>query len=269
MTHSFVAYIDESGDEGFTFAEPPERKSSEWFVLGATVIRTTQLEASLKTISAEFKRLEENRRYPILHITEIPHEARIALLHKIGKTPGRSITVNINKKALAHPESFKGTRRLYFYATRYLIERISWLTRDSRIQGEGDGRCKLVFSRCRRLSYEELTDYFGVLRSDVSGDVKVAWDFIDHANIEVFEHRMRVGLKVADAVCGGIRMALELSSHGFCEDRYVRLLKRTVYNRSNILGRKNYLSYGLKFLPGAPNAEPARDNRYAWIQDFK
>jgi hypothetical protein len=40
---SFVAYIDESGDEGFNFAEFPEIKSSEWFVLSAVVIRGHRL----------------------------------------------------------------------------------------------------------------------------------------------------------------------------------------------------------------------------------
>lgn len=38
MTASFVAYVDESGDEGFKFL-PNEQGSSRWFVLSALVIR--------------------------------------------------------------------------------------------------------------------------------------------------------------------------------------------------------------------------------------
>ena len=38
MTASFVAYVDESGDEGFKFL-PNEKGSSRWFVLSAMVIR--------------------------------------------------------------------------------------------------------------------------------------------------------------------------------------------------------------------------------------
>jgi hypothetical protein len=38
MTASFVAYVDESGDEGFKFL-PNEQGSSRWFVLSAMVIR--------------------------------------------------------------------------------------------------------------------------------------------------------------------------------------------------------------------------------------
>ena len=38
MTSSFVAYMDESGDEGFKFL-PNDQGSSRWFVLSALVIR--------------------------------------------------------------------------------------------------------------------------------------------------------------------------------------------------------------------------------------
>jgi hypothetical protein len=41
MTTSFVAYIDESGDEGFKFL-PNEQGSSRWFVLSALLL--TQLQ---------------------------------------------------------------------------------------------------------------------------------------------------------------------------------------------------------------------------------
>jgi len=38
MTSSFRVYIDESGDEGFTFL-PDEQGSSRWLVLSALVFR--------------------------------------------------------------------------------------------------------------------------------------------------------------------------------------------------------------------------------------
>jgi len=40
MTASFVAYVDEAGDEGFKFrAQPAVRRSSDWFVLCAFITR--------------------------------------------------------------------------------------------------------------------------------------------------------------------------------------------------------------------------------------
>jgi hypothetical protein len=38
MKSSFIAYVDESGDEGFVF-NPDGSGSSRWFVLSAAVIR--------------------------------------------------------------------------------------------------------------------------------------------------------------------------------------------------------------------------------------
>lgn len=40
MKPSFIAYVDESGDEGFVFS-PAGTGSSRWFVLPAAVIRQT------------------------------------------------------------------------------------------------------------------------------------------------------------------------------------------------------------------------------------
>ena len=40
MAHSFIAYIDESGDEGFSFAANPGQGSSHWFVISAAMIPT-------------------------------------------------------------------------------------------------------------------------------------------------------------------------------------------------------------------------------------
>jgi hypothetical protein len=45
MAASFVAYIDESGDEGFKFA----KGSSEWFVLSAAITRKRFDVATVKT----------------------------------------------------------------------------------------------------------------------------------------------------------------------------------------------------------------------------
>ena len=63
MSSSFIAYIDESGDEGFVF-NADGSGSSRWFVLSAVVIRRDN---DLQLVSC----LKETR----------------ALLHKAPKTP--------------------------------------------------------------------------------------------------------------------------------------------------------------------------------------
>ena len=53
-TPSFIAYVDESGDEGFVF-NPDGSGSSRWFVLSAAVVRQAndlQMVSCLKEVRA-------------------------------------------------------------------------------------------------------------------------------------------------------------------------------------------------------------------------
>jgi len=59
MKSSFVAYVDESGDEGFVF-HPDGTGSSRWFVLTAAVIRQTndlQMVSCLKEVRDILKKV--------------------------------------------------------------------------------------------------------------------------------------------------------------------------------------------------------------------
>ena len=38
MARTFVAFIDEAGDEGFFIVPRPDKKSSEWFLMSAVVV---------------------------------------------------------------------------------------------------------------------------------------------------------------------------------------------------------------------------------------
>jgi hypothetical protein len=260
MAHSFVAYIDEAGDEGFKFKVWPERASSEWFVLAACIVREKLQSTAMREIKRIVDPIEKNRNAP-LHFKQLPHEARVAVCHGLGKTAFRIVVVSVNKRALPQPHTLRGNRRLYFYYTRYFVERLSWLTRDHRIDGEGDGFCKLVFSRAKNLSYVLLKEYLTRLKNH--HQTQIDWSAIDPDGIEVLQHDQSLGLRLADAAASGVHCALELSPHGFCEDRYVRLLKPTIYRNGN-----NYRSYGMKIVPQAPEPEVARDGRYGWIEQL-
>lgn len=151
-------------------------------------------------------------------------------------------------------------RRLYRYAARLLLERISWIARDHSNPGEGNGKCKLIFSQVKSLSYEKLFEYFSVLQNS---ETQVSWPNIDTDNPKVMPHSDSIWLKAADAVCSGVTQGLELSRYGYCEDRFARTIKPVVYCNG-----QNYRSYGMKFFPGIPAEEPDRDNRYSWLSHY-
>ena len=257
--HSYCAFIDESGDEGFTFKDPPERASSEWFVLSAIVLRADTLPSCARSFKNVLGPIEARRRKPA-HFVDLPHDARVAIVHAIASLPARTISICFNKKMLG-VHSLGSDRRLYFYCTRYLLERISWLARDSHEDGRGDGRCKLVFAHCKRLSYELLYGYFAALQNQRNC---VAWGHIDLHNIVVKAANDSIWLRAADSVASGISRGLELSQYGLTEDRFARLLKPTVYRRGG-----NYFSYGLKLFPTIPKLEPERDHRYGWLDLYR
>lgn len=265
--NSFVAFIDEAGDDGFKFRPHPQQGSSEWFVLGACVMREKNRAPNMRRVHDILGPIEKLRQAPV-HFRKLNHEQRVAVSHLLGSLSMRIVTVPINKIAtdgLAGDHTLKGHRRLYFYYTRYILERISWITRDFRVNGEGDGFCKVIFSRCKGLRYEDLKEYLHKLKNEPQNPpIQIDWTAIDPERIEVLQHEDSMGVRLADGVASGMHCALELSKEGFCEDRYLRLMKPKIYERNG-----NYLSYGFKVVPSIPEPEPHRDGRYACMEWFK
>lgn len=260
MSHSFHAFIDEAGDEGFSFTEPPAKKgSSDWFNMSAVVIRGANLALAARRLHAVLDPIEERRKSPV-HFRALPHESRVAIVKGIAKLPILTITVSFDKRRLAD-STLVSKRRLHFYAARLVLERVSWIAKAKRRQGEGDGTCNLTFSRCKNLSYEALASYFSKLKEM---DTQIKWAHLDTKKIKVGNHEDSIWLRAVDAVASGFYQAVELSNHGYCEDRYARDLKPIVYCRGT-----NYSGYGLKMMPGDPPVEVERDNRYQWLSLYR
>lgn len=240
MTTSFVAYIDESGCEGFTFL-PGENGSSRWFVLSAVVVRKEN-DHSVVQLAKDARTLLKKAPKKALHFRELKHEHRVPLARLIGNASLRTVSVLIHKPSIAEPEVFQNQRySLYRYATRLLAERISWLCRDSRRTGMGNGRVELIFSNRSAMSYDELREYLESLNGNPTADARIDWNVIDPKLIRAVNHDQLAGLQLADAVASGIFFAINKTQYGETEDRYLRLLAPTIYrNQQRVEG------YGLK-----------------------
>ena len=117
MNTSFIAYIDESGDEGFVF-HPDGSGSSRWFILSAAVIRRSN---DLQMVSC----LNETRlilRKPpktALHFVDLKHEQRVPYIRRVGALPIRTVSMLVHKPQITEPEKFQNTKfLLYRNATR-------------------------------------------------------------------------------------------------------------------------------------------------------
>ncbi len=241
MPATFVAYIDESGDEGFAFGEG----SSEWFILSAAITRRASDLETVRLVDTVRDRLGRPPRKP-LHFRDLRHEHRLVFVDEIAQRNLRTVSILIHKPSLCETEMFAERYRLYFYAVRYLLERVSWYCRDHRTSSdEGDGTIDLVFSNRSGMSYQELREYLDRLREQSRlGDVSVDWNVIRASQVMALTSGRRMGLQIADAVAGSFFYAVERTQYGFTEDRYARIVKPVVYRYK---GKSE--GYGLKIWP--------------------
>ena len=255
MKSSFIAYVDESGDEGFVF-NADGSGSSRWFVLSAAVIRRTndlRMVSCLKDVRSVLKKEPKTP----LHFVDLKHEQRVPYIRRVGELPIRTVSVLVYKPLIAEPEKFQNTKYLlYRWATRLLLERISWLVRDQRRPGEGDGFTEVIFSNRSNMSYDDIRDYLRFLLKqslDNPGQVQIDRRVIDPERISAAEHSKLAGLQVADAVASGFHFALKVNRYGETETGYLPHLKKTIYRHKTVA-----LGYGLKLWPDDAAAVKAK-----------
>ena len=246
MKASFIAYVDESGDEGFVF-NTDGSGSSRWFVLSAAVIRQTN---DLRMVSClkEVRGLLQKPPKTPLHFVDLKHEQRVPYIRRVGELPVRTVSVLVYKPLIAEPEKFQNTKYLlYRYATRLLLERVSWLCRDQRRAGERDGFTEVIFSNRSNMSYEDIRAYLRLLlkQAEVNPqNVQIDGTAIAPDRIRSVEHSKLAGLQVADAVASSLHFALKVNRYGETETSYLPHLKKTLYRHKDVA-----LGYGLKLWP--------------------
>lgn len=249
MAHSYIAYIDESGDDGLPghFRNPGgEGGPSHWLSIGATVWRHSRdldMAACAKEIIAK---LPARKRHKPLHFKDLDHAQRVMAVTHLAPRKFRTTGVFAHKPVI--PEGiYIEKNQLYHYMTRYLIERLSWLCRDLRkTVPEGDGKVKIVFSRRGGMDYQDFQNYLHILRGTDDPDIQIHWPVIDIEAVQAMDHASRYGLQLADLAISGLRSALEFDAYGNLEPRFAEILKSRVYERQG-----NYLSYGAKLVPTA------------------
>jgi hypothetical protein len=239
MPSSFRVYIDESGDEGFKFL-PNEQGSSRWFVLSAVVVRKER-DLELVQLAKDVRALLKKGPRHALHFRHLKHEQRIPFVRRIGESPLRHIHILVHKPSIIDPEKFQQEKfSLYRYATRLLLERVSWLCRDYYQPGDrGNGLAELIFSNRSAMSYEDLREYLRRLRN--LPEVRIHWDSVDPGAVSAVSHDQLAGLQIVDAVATGAFYSVHRSVYGETEDGYLRLLARNIYRNRGIAD-----GYGLK-----------------------
>ncbi|MEP6664502.1 MAG: DUF3800 domain-containing protein, partial [Verrucomicrobiota bacterium] len=244
MKASFRVYIDESGDEGFVF-KPDGSGSSKWLVLSALVTRReTDLE-TVKLIDRVRNKLGRKPRTP-LHFRDLKHEQRLPYVREIASDKIHTVSVLIHKPSVNEPEKFQAEKYLlYRYASRMLLERVSWLCRDNRKENVGNGEAEVIFSNRSKMSYDELRTYLRTLKTKSDPlRVTIDWSVVNPDTVRAVNHEQLMGLQLADAVASSLYYAVNVNRYGDTEPRYQEILRPTFYRHKGMI-----LGYGLKFWP--------------------
>ena len=263
MPHSFNVYIDESGDDGMAkFREAgSDGGSSHWLAIGACVVRSSrdlELVALRDAIQRECKPNSKRRE---VHFKELGHAQKKRACQLIAGRPLRFSCV-LGLKNTPNAKTFTEKNQLYFYLTRYLIERVSWLCRDKRPSvPEGNGMAKITFSRRGGLSYGGFRDY--LLHLKEHHDTQIHWPVIDIEAVDAQDHSRLAALQISDCGVSAITAAMEPDRYGNVESAYLDELRGNIYNRSG-----NFLSYGLKTLPALDQAN-LNEQQHGIFKDFK
>ncbi|MEF2549684.1 DUF3800 domain-containing protein [Aurantimonas sp. E1-2-R+4] len=257
MAHSFTVYIDESGDEGFTFRDYPNKGSTDWFVLSA-IITPSYRDHEIRTIAANMRRAIGLPEKGLIHFKDLSHEKRVRAVGDIAASHVAITSILVNKREINQPHVFTAQPfRLYFYAARLLIERLSWYCRDyARDNRLENPEARIIFEHRKRLSYDKLRNYLRTLhvanQADeylqlLTRDVRVHWPAINIGKIEAAQKHDYAGLQIADCVASGLRWALEKNQYGNTEHRFAKMFLHRTYRHTK------YTSYGLKFFPHGPD----------------
>jgi hypothetical protein len=262
MAPSFIAYVDESGDEGFRFLTPPDRGSSEWFCLSAVVVRRIHEPQAVLLVDDVRQQLNKPHKFT-LHFRNLHHNQKVMFAQRIARTSAlRIITVLVHKRSLLNSSLIAGSR-LYFYATRILLERISWLCRDAvNRHKDGDGICKVIFSNRTNMSYDEMRDYLTLLQNRSEEiDCRIDWTAIRPDQVASLHAHKSKGLQIVDAVASGFFSAFEPDRFDNIEDRYAKTLLPLAYRHKDKLNR-----YGVKICCGDKMTEAKIEAGLRWLE---
>ena len=255
---SFVAYIDESGCDGFKL----QSGSSRWMVVSALVVRSVN-DPKVVTTAAAARAAMKLQKLQKVHFHRLKPLQRAALLSQIANGPFRLVSVLIDKSFITAPATFQSQRnRLYFYAIRFLLERVSWLCRDAYHPQKhgGDGTVELVFSLRKNTRYVDLSNYLAKLQSL---QTRIDWSVVSPLQMRAIPHAQRAGLLLADAVASATFFAVDPMVSGGCDARYISVLRPAFYQRQGAR-----LRYGLKVWPTPAEGAILTDPGTAWIRTF-
>lgn len=258
--YDYIAYIDESGDDGLRGVKPYTYPgSSEWLILSAVVIRArneSKVAGWVQDIRSQFR----SRQARALHFADLSHANKLAACEKISELDLRCFVVASNKKNMqgyTNPDAGKIPSQCWFYCwmTRVLLERVTRFVLHRSMLDYGEPRyLRVEYSARGGLRYDQMHAYYEWMRMKRQKPFlpwgKIHFEVMHMNLLRVYPHQDREGLQLADVVAAAFFKACDKHDTGACDPQYAkRLHGRMAREGGKISG------FGVKLLPNFVRAK--------------
>lgn len=234
-----VCFIDEAGCSGDQYG----KGSSQFLVVAGVVMARKDL--GLVDKFFEECRQEKGVSKTFSKFSKCGDRDKFLLTRRMGQFPIRIVQIAVHKPSMDGSYTRKNHNKEYQYLCKLLVERVSWIARDSaKNHPHENNQCQLIFSEQTMYPYEDIQVYFSKLRNGKRiYNNSAAWEHIEEYILST-PHQNEMAIHLADIAASALHMAIEPKTHGMTDDRFQRNLHPTIY-------RKNNKFYGLKVYPMA------------------
>lgn len=236
----YIAYIDEAGDFGLRSVVPVDISGgSEWFVLGAIVVRKEN-ERLVEQWLAEVRKLAKNTQARDLHFRALSGRQKRIVCDHLASLPVRLFVYISNKQNMRQHRNEAASKIsrhkhwFYWWGVRLLLERITaFCSAQNAKAGTPKRSLQLEFSRRRDLRKSDFQNYFARLwaqgEKPYLNKRTIDWSVFDFKQVEFYDHHSRPGLQFSDVVASAFFQAVNVHPQGYCDPRFASALKPRMY----------------------------------------
>jgi hypothetical protein len=236
-----VAYVDESGDEGFNFSRPNHCK---WFVVSAIVSSLDESNNMLQSLHSYMQKYKPTKRITKMSFKDLDkHNDRKNLLGMISKHKYLTTHSVFYKPNIDQNDPLYTYPSMYFVGIKNLIERLSWLTKQY-------NKRKIHIAISNRNSIPSINMQTYLFTTSVSAERNLTY-FDKLGKVVLSTPHINPKLLFADYASYSMRVCLEKETEAqVVEPTYFNILLKDKLFSSNHPKYNGVWNNGIKCTPG-------------------
>lgn len=268
ISYEYIAYIDEAGDTGLSKVLPVHNNgSSEWFVVGAHLIRR-KFESSVVDWVRDVRKDINALQGPALHYRNLSPTKRLRACELVAMKHARAFVVCSNKKNMEgwkneRAASRGGKQWFYNYCVRLVLERLTEFCFNDAMKLYGEPKkIKVIFSErnghqlAETIAYLELLKIQNVAGTTILSKREIYEQMISFSLMNYAPHTNYAGLQIADVIASAFFQSVNTLSPSWSLEPAKRLSRIMAKDRNIVAdfglvlqptyGAQNQLDYRQK-----------------------